>query len=258
MSTARVVFAGGANPDDAIATVLEAMDISLDDRVTSVLPALPASDMALARTVTAAFQRSNHRAAVVPAPSLLMALRASIGREQAHGWFTARHGEQLWRLPDSLDSSHRIVAAALLDSSERKGALFLDVLARYLALADRARVFATKAGPVDVNLGRRPNLCIAACRIEQRVLALASTDLIAAELVAIGLLGHLSGTADEQAGPWEDALVQRATEFELGARLPAEMQLHVAPQGEMTETMASVIRSVARRLGIRDTALSSR
>lgn len=255
MATGHVFVAEGEHDDEAITNLLEAVDLLQVGSATSVLPALPAADTVLARTVTAFLQGAGQQSEVVTAPSPVAAFWAALGGERTRGWFNARHDDRSWQLPESLDASHRIVAVAQLLGDERKGALFLDVMARYLSLWHRARAFSKKTGPVEVNLGRQPEFFLMTCRLGQRVLALASTDIVAAELFAIGILVHLSGTADEQAGPWEDAMVQRATELELGVRLPREVHLHVVPNGEITAAMATVIIDVARRLGIQDAAL---
>jgi hypothetical protein len=78
--------------------------------------------------------------------------------------------------------------------------------------------------------------------------AIATPDLIAADLVWLALRDE----AGEVLGPWQDPLVQRATELELGVRIPAELRLLVrtAKSDQLDPAPLCMIERVRLRLGI--------
>jgi hypothetical protein len=57
--------------------------------------------------------------------------------------------------------------------------------------------------------------------------AIMTTDQIAAELTGLASWQLRRTSADELPAPWEDPLVQRATELDLGVRLPSELALRL-------------------------------
>jgi hypothetical protein len=81
----------------------------------------------------------------------------------------------------------------------------------------------------------------------RRFLALATPDLIAAELCWLALRDD----APEQLGPWQDSTVQRATELDLGARLPSQLHLIVAPPtSSLDPALTALLERLRLRLGI--------
>ena len=74
--------------------------------------------------------------------------------------------------------------------------------------------------PADLSLAFSPRLVVVAGRVGSLEIAAATTDLIAGELVTRAL----QDDGDER-GPWEDSLVQRATELQIGVTRPDEIRL---------------------------------
>lgn len=87
------------------------------------------------------------------------------------------------------------------------------------------------------------------------VVLMFSTDLIAAELAGLALLSRSHDSAVAQVAPWEDPVVQRATEFDLGVTLPDDILLrpllaiHKPDDRDLT-TFADLGAVVRARLGI--------
>jgi hypothetical protein len=75
-----------------------------------------------------------------------------------------------------------------------------------------------------------------------------TTDPIVAELFSLSLVDEdLPGDA-QVIGPWEDDFVQRATELELGARLPSDIRVKV--HGNQHAAIDVTIGRVVVRMGI--------
>ncbi|MDQ4045066.1 MAG: hypothetical protein M3173_06430 [Chloroflexota bacterium] len=81
-------------------------------------------------------------------------------------------------------------------------------------------------------------------------LALAATDPIAAELWALALAERWLGCDVEMQGPWEDPAVQRATELEVGIRIPSDMVLRAASDTPLPAVARELLHEAASRLGM--------
>jgi hypothetical protein len=132
------------------------------------------------------------------------------------------------------------------------GPLALETLARHAhprqALAarlDRRRlgVAAELASPL------RPRLIVVPSRIRGHPVVAATGDRIAAELIALAFRHDL--TADESPGPWEDPLVQRATQLDLGVRTPRALRLISSWAGNPASPVAASFVALVDRLGLR-------
>jgi hypothetical protein len=84
-------------------------------------------------------------------------------------------------------------------------------------------------------------------------MAVVANDMIAAELVGLAI-GQAQADPDrELSGPWEHPLVQRATELDLGVRLPSDVNFSAEWLGTNRELSAAFLAfgaSVAVRIGI--------
>jgi len=80
-----------------------------------------------------------------------------------------------------------------------------------------------------------------------------TNDRIAAELLTTALRQDTVGD-NEQIGPWEDSIVQRATQLDLGVRLPSDVVLTSwEPRTEMAsgaESRERLVKRLRLRLGI--------
>jgi hypothetical protein len=134
-----------------------------------------------------------------------------------------------------------------------RGPFVLDLVARYAHPLSRIRqvVDRDRAGrAAEVNLTARPDWSVLGVTGPPAIVAV-TNDLVAGELVALSLAEGLAGHGGEFASPWEDRVVQRATELELGARIPDDITLEVvATDNDTVEIMRETVENLRRRIGI--------
>jgi hypothetical protein len=112
-----------------------------------------------------------------------------------------------------------IVDAAAID---RQGPLVIDLPAMYMSPMKRTRLLTSRDRPrAVIDTFRRWPLAATVIRVADD-LWLETRDPIVAELVAI-TARDLRWPEPEGLTPWEDELVQVATEYDLGARVPREI-----------------------------------
>lgn len=122
------------------------------------------------------------------------------------------------------------VAVVDLDTARPGGPFVLDLPSHYCSPLRRARLLASpERGGRVVALHRDVPVAAAVFRAGHGIW-LGTTDMIAAELVALALVTWAEGPPGDRQTPWEDELVQRATEIDLGARVPTEIRVSVAPE----------------------------
>lgn len=153
-------------------------------------------------------------------------------------------------------AQHRIIAVDVVEVS-RRGPFVLDVPARYVHPRQRLRLVAdrSRSSLVAEVAGALPvTLAVVSLTLPEGTFLAATTDLIAAELVALALAERCIGSVRAFTGPWEDAVVQRATELELGALMPSRIRL--IPEGRCAqEPWADTLQEHVRtRLGIPGTS----
>jgi hypothetical protein len=69
--------------------------------------------------------------------------------------------------------------------------------------------------------------CLVAARLDRGVVVADTSDPIAAELVALAFADLDRPSSAEYTGPWEDQLVQRATELQIGVLLPSAISVEL-------------------------------
>jgi hypothetical protein len=156
------------------------------------------------------------------------------------------------RLPARLDERVAIWSVTDVDVVRGHGPYVLDLLERYLHPLDRLRQAAAPArddAAADVNLGVRMTGHLLVKRIEGGVLAFSTTDPIAAELFALALADEDLAPTLETAGPWEERVVQRATELQLGVAIPDH--LHVTTASPLSGAASRAISRVCARIDVR-------
>lgn len=79
------------------------------------------------------------------------------------------------------------------------------------------------------------------------VVTVATPDLIAAELVGLALR-YPTAEPEPRPRPWEDPVVQRATELDLGVRLPSQIELSFVTVGAATSSSSEVVGSLDARI----------
>jgi hypothetical protein len=86
-------------------------------------------------------------------------------------------------------------------------------------------------------------------------------DPIAADLLGLSLSRDPNAGDEELIGPWEDAIVQRATELEVGVRLPSDISLELVWIGKQDDpeliAVEEWIREVTGRFGVAEITVTT-
>jgi hypothetical protein len=250
-----------------------------DDLRSALDAALPRFELPTGEQVTLAVaDRDLVEAASAPGSLLLSLLRlrgfhaklAVPASTTAGAWFRARATE--WRaieargldrlervwIADSIASASSLAALNRLPANaEKRGALAIGLWARFAH--PRQRTGAWLSNPRDgltaeIAAAVSPLMIVLTGEWKGFALALLSDDLIAAELGGLGVLQALTRHGDELNGPWEDPLVQHATELGIGVRQPAQIAGEViwagAHSGSAAETFPEFGTNVLARLGV--------
>ncbi len=93
-----------------------------------------------------------------------------------------------------------------------------------------------------------PRLILVHSMLGSRHLIAATADRIAAELVVLAWRHDAADEERDPVGPWEDRLVQRATELDLGVHLPAHIRVVLAPVEDCADPDVEGIVLVRQRL----------
>lgn len=163
-----------------------------------------------------------------------------------------------FKLPVGIvDSGALVVANDLRGETAARPAIALGVWARFAGVRERigVRVLPPEHGlAAEIAATVRPELILLADSWRGRSLVVAASDQVAAELAGLAIR-QASGASDEAAlGPWQDPLVQRATELDLGVRIPEQIALRAVWQdskgGSGCDEFRGFIAGVCARLGI--------
>lgn len=153
-------------------------------------------------------------------------------------------------------ASHRVIAVDVVEVA-RHGPFVLDLAARYAHPRQRARLVADAArGEIAAEIASAVHidLHVVSLTLRDGTFLAVTTDPIAAELVALALSERCLGATRAFTGPWEDAVVQRATELELGVLLPSRIRLVSAGSAAQQPWADEISEHVRRRLGIPGTS----
>jgi len=156
-------------------------------------------------------------------------------------------------LPEPLvDAAYRLVAVDVVEVA-RRGPFVLDLLARYIHPRQRLRLVSDRQRSnivAEVASVALPAFAIVSLGVPGGALVAVTNDVIAAELVALALAERCIGASRAFTGPWEDDVVQRATELQLGVLLPSGITLQTAG-GAVNEPWAvSLLDHLTHRLGL--------
>ena len=160
-------------------------------------------------------------------------------------------------LPEALmGAQHRIIVTDVVEVA-RHGPFVLDLPARYVHPRQRLRLVTDRersAMLAEVSSVVPISLVVICLILPEGAFVAATSDVIAAELMALSLSERCLGTTRAFTGPWEDEVVQRATELQLGVLLPSAIRL-LADGSRKNEPWADAIQEhVRRRLGIPGTS----
>lgn len=133
------------------------------------------------------------------------------------------------------------------------GPFALDVIARYVHPRDRLGILASRERAqrsVEVNLVLAPAACLFAAGFDGITFAGVTSDPVAAELVCLALAERIHGRGDAMSGPWEDRVVQRATELQLGAAIPDEIRFSVMSGSSRHPLAVDIVEHACARIGV--------
>ena len=109
----------------------------------------------------------------------------------------------------------------------------------------------------EIALAVRPALILLVDSWRGLPVVISTSDQIAAELVGLAVRQARRAGEDDLIGPWQDPLVQRATELDLGVRSPEQLAIRMVIEGTNGSNDAATLgEDVAARLGVRDFAVT--
>jgi hypothetical protein len=160
-------------------------------------------------------------------------------------------------MPGTVSSaSNRLIAVDVVEVA-RHGPFVLDLAARYVHPRQRVRVVADSARSelaAEIASAVRIDLNVVSLTLREGTFLAATTDPIAAELIALALSERCIGSSRAFTGPWEDEVVQRATELELGVLLPSRIRLLPTGSAARVSWADEITEHLRRRLGIPGTS----
>lgn len=160
-------------------------------------------------------------------------------------------------VPGRIASAEKRVVAVDVVEVARHGPFVLDLAARYVHPRQRVRVVADAARSdlaAEIASAVHVDLFVVSLTLREGTFLAVTNDPIAAELVALALSERCIGSASAFTGPWEDAVVQRATELELGVLLPSRIRLLPSGTALQQPWADEIVEHVRRRLGIPGTS----
>lgn len=155
-----------------------------------------------------------------------------------------------------VDASSRIITTDVVEVA-RHGPFVLDLPARYVHPRQRLRLVTDRERSnlmAEVAAALPINLAVICLMLPEGAFLAATTDRIAAELVALALSERCLGTVREFSGPWEDTVVQRATELDLGVLVPSRIRMRVGGESAREAWADALQEYIRRRLGIPGTS----
>lgn len=137
------------------------------------------------------------------------------------------------QLPSGIVHAHQVISLAdTRDDTRARPDLVIGMWARLASprLSFGARLTGPRDGlTAEIALARPPHevFSIDSLWIGGPLIAVHSDDLIAVEVVALSVRDLRTTRAAQLGGPWEDELIQRATEVDLGVPGPEWITVHV-------------------------------
>lgn len=153
---------------------------------------------------------------------------------------------------DVAQANHRIIVTDVVEIA-RTGPFVLDLPARYIHPRQRMRLLASgqrEASAAEVASALPADLYVVCLAQREGLVAGSTTDPIAAELLALAMSELSFGAPRGFSGPWEDPVVQRATELQMGVLHPSAIV--IVPDGPERNANWSrrIVDHIRLRLGI--------
>ena len=153
---------------------------------------------------------------------------------------------------DVAQADHRIVVTDVVEIA-RKGPFVLDLPARFIHPRQRMRLLSSgQRESLAAEVASSLPLDLMAVYMSHRegVVLAVTTDPIAAELTALAMSELCTGSPRSFTGPWEDPVVQRATELEMGVLLPNRIRIITDGPNRADHWAQRVVEHVHLRLGV--------
>lgn len=153
---------------------------------------------------------------------------------------------------DLAQADYRIVVTDVVEVA-RKGPFVLDLSARYIHPRQRMRMLSSSQREAQAaEIASALSIDLFAVYLAQRegVMLAVTNDIIAAELVSLAMSELCVGSPRSFTGPWEDPVVQRATELELGVLLPGRIRMIVDGAERASHWSQRIQEHIRMRLGI--------
>lgn len=153
---------------------------------------------------------------------------------------------------DLAQAAYRVVVTDVVEVA-RRGPFVLDLPARYIHPRQRMRLLSSgqrEAQAAEVASALSVELFAIYLAQREGVVLAVTTDIIAAELVALAMSELCVGSPRSFTGPWEDAVVQRATQLELGVLLPSRMRFMVNGPERSAHWSQRIFHHIHMRLGV--------
>jgi hypothetical protein len=156
-------------------------------------------------------------------------------------------------LPEPIaNAAHRLIVVDVVEVA-RRGPFALDLAARYVHPRQRLRLVADHQRSsivVEVTSVAMPTLSVVSFGMPGGALVAVTDDIIAAELVSLALAERCIGARRAFTGPWEDDVVQRATELELGVLMPGAIEMNTLGGAAHEPWAVELLEHLGRRLGL--------
>jgi hypothetical protein len=156
-------------------------------------------------------------------------------------------------LPRRFVEADALIVACDLDLVAERGPYVLDVIASRAALATKVRLHARQgriAAAAELNLAVRMRGCVLALTVDGDRWYVATQDPIAGELVALALTEQTRAAARSVVVPWEDPIVQRATELQLGVLTPEALEVVIDEDVAGNRVAEAIAHQLRRRIGL--------
>ncbi|MGH2533532.1 MAG: hypothetical protein ACRDJW_14635 [Thermomicrobiales bacterium] len=160
-----------------------------------------------------------------------------------------------------VDSNALILVNRLPEAADHASPV-LGVWSRFVPL--KPRLGALTSGPreglaAEIALAFRPSLVVLIGEVHSVAVVVVTVDQVAAELFGLAFAAVVRDDPDPETaiGPWEDPLVQRATELGLGVSLPSDMVVRArwsGPPGRSQEVFEDLLSHAITAVGIPDAA----
>ncbi|MGB3306854.1 MAG: hypothetical protein WBA63_11765 [Thermomicrobiales bacterium] len=256
-SSLHIVIAG--QRDDALSTALAAFPAPRLTGKTTLLPSSLDANDPVARQAAGNLRAQGAEAVIVPPPGMRTRLTSFLRAPAQHAAWTriplTRRDTALQQvtLPAQLAGAPSRIMVCDLDRVAARGPFILDLLAHYTHPRDRLRLLASgqrSQSVAEVNLALTPSPALIAVTYGGASLVAITGDPVAAELLALALAELKVGRDVSYTGPWEDEVVQRATELDLGVHYPGEIGLvwEVAP--DLVSPTRALREHIVLRLGL--------